>query len=307
VAGPGRVYSGHSWDLQHGSSHGKNESATARNREIWGFQMGASRVIVVAGPYDLEFIRRMLLDGGYELIAWQPADGFEALIAQDDAGALVLSQRVRGVDCGALLARLRQAEADDRRLPVLLISDARSPISTLADAVRIGADQMLLRPIEPLLLLSKLEAMVAHGRVGPSGEPEVAGRQANRSKRRGTLPAPTTVESARGAAPAPPTSDSVQAACQTESLAEFVDRVRAKAALVREGSYFELLDLPRGASREEVFASYDKLIEIYDPGRVAEKLSADLIDTLSQVRGALEEAFVVLSDDDVRAAYARTL
>jgi hypothetical protein len=87
----------------------------------------------------------------------------------------------------------------------------------------------------------------------------------------------------------------------TESLRA---AVAARRELCDEGDYFELLGARRSDSPHELRRAYERAIDTFSPGRVGEAaLAADL----QAIRGALDEAWEVLSDDGLRADYRAAL
>lgn len=84
-----------------------------------------------------------------------------------------------------------------------------------------------------------------------------------------------------------------------------IDRSRllAKQAQVRDGDYFSLLDIEPDATGEQIRGAWERLREEFAPARCAEVLAADLGTPLDEIAEVLDEAYRVLSDHEVRAAY----
>jgi curved DNA-binding protein CbpA len=79
--------------------------------------------------------------------------------------------------------------------------------------------------------------------------------------------------------------------------------LEAALPLARESDLFARLGLPRGASPEEVKASYLQLVRQFHPDRFGSPGLADLQAGLREVLSALNEAYGVLSDRVRRADY----
>ena len=81
------------------------------------------------------------------------------------------------------------------------------------------------------------------------------------------------------------------------------ERVRARYALVEEGDYFQVLDLPRGASLEDVRRAHDALMSALAPTSLAPSLVAELGAELRAIRRVLDEALRVLGEPTMRLRY----
>jgi CheY-like chemotaxis protein len=84
-------------------------------------------------------------------------------------------------------------------------------------------------------------------------------------------------------------------------------RIAAKLAQVAEGDYFGILGLRSDASRREVVQAYRRLREELDPGRLASRVVAEHGDALTTIREVLDEAYAVLSSEQLRQAYRRAI
>jgi hypothetical protein len=81
------------------------------------------------------------------------------------------------------------------------------------------------------------------------------------------------------------------------------DRVLARYALVEEGDYFQVLDLPRGASLEDVRRAHETLMSELLPTSLAPAVVAELGAELRAIRVVLEEALRVLGEPGLRHRY----
>ena len=80
-------------------------------------------------------------------------------------------------------------------------------------------------------------------------------------------------------------------------------RVLARHALVEEGDYFELLDLPRGAGQADVRAAHERLMRELAPTSLEAGVVAELGAELRAIRAVLDEALRVLGEPAMRARY----
>jgi hypothetical protein len=87
------------------------------------------------------------------------------------------------------------------------------------------------------------------------------------------------------------------------AVAEDRARILARHALVEEGDYFEILDLPRGASAAEIRAAHDRLTRELAPTSLDAGLVAELGAELRAIRAVLDEALRVLGEPGMRQRY----
>jgi hypothetical protein len=85
--------------------------------------------------------------------------------------------------------------------------------------------------------------------------------------------------------------------------AEVRARILARHALVEEGDYFEVLDLPRGAGVDEVRRAHAALTRAFAPTSLDGVLVAELGAELRAIRAVLDEALRVLGETDMRVRY----
>jgi hypothetical protein len=85
------------------------------------------------------------------------------------------------------------------------------------------------------------------------------------------------------------------------------ERIAARHALVREGDYFQLLGLDRGASEQELRAAYGFLSREFADETIGPELARDQRVELEEIRLVLDEAMHVLGDPTLRSEYAAHL
>ena len=105
----------------------------------------------------------------------------------------------------------------------------------------------------------------------------------------------------RVGAPARAVSGDLNGAARHTSGAR--ERVLARYALVEEGDYFQVLDLPRGAGVEDVQRAHDRLTRELAPTSLDAGLVAELGAELRAIRAVLDEALRVLGAPSMRARY----
>jgi len=110
-------------------------------------------------------IRTILEKADYEVnVAHNPKDGFEALQSKDYDLLLLDIMMGRGAE-GVALARKIRKDPKLRDLPVLIITGVREQIAFLfpGQAVHpnfVDVDELVEKPVEPNLLLEKVEALL---------------------------------------------------------------------------------------------------------------------------------------------------
>lgn len=90
---------------------------------------------------------------------------------------------------------------------------------------------------------------------------------------------------------------------------EAIDRalVLARAALVADGDYFQILGVPRDAGTDEIRRAHQVLSAGLAPGALHPAVAADLESEIRDIRLVLDEATRLLSDEDLRGAYREHL
>ena len=81
------------------------------------------------------------------------------------------------------------------------------------------------------------------------------------------------------------------------------ERIAARLALVREGDYYAVLGVARGATDHEIRLAHDRLRDELDPARIITGRTADLSDDLDLIIEVVDEAHEVLSDPARRDRY----
>jgi CheY-like chemotaxis protein len=123
-------------------------------------------LIVDDDPDFVEAIKAILDGGGYETqVAYNPKDGWDAL-KKGGFDLLCLDIMMgRGAE-GVMMARKIRKDSVLREMAVLIITSLREQIAFLfpGQAVHPGfvpVDELVEKPVEPEMLLSKAAAMIA--------------------------------------------------------------------------------------------------------------------------------------------------
>lgn len=123
--------------------------------------MSARRVLIVDDDPAIRFgVRDFLTGHGFEVLeAGTCADG-ERMFRSQQPDAAIIDHRLPDGDALALLSRLRDA---DPGAPVVVLT-AHGSIDLAVQAIKIGAEQFLTKPIEMATLLLVLERALANQR-----------------------------------------------------------------------------------------------------------------------------------------------
>ncbi len=117
----------------------------------------ATILVVDDSAVNLSLIRSTLEPFGYEVIAVQrPAEAAE--IARRHSFDLILSDLHMPEQSGLEFLRRMKADPQLRSIPFLLFSASASGREESERALALGAERVLLRPIEPRTLLGEIEA-----------------------------------------------------------------------------------------------------------------------------------------------------
>ncbi len=226
-------------------------------------------VFVIAKPYDAEVIRKAAGEAGYQAEisdgSDRPFEGIQRLIP----AVVVLSLRLSRANATQILMQLG-ADPQCRHIPIILVSEADSSL-TLKEALQLGADHLMLRPLDPVLLMAKIDSLI-----------DAASPQA-----------------ALAAAEQEPVSPEV--------VEQFRQRLEHRRELVMESDYFSLLDLGPEATAEEVKRAHRRITQELNGGQLPRDAAQELADELAETSEVLDEAYRVLSDDRLREAYRKAL
>jgi two-component system OmpR family response regulator len=117
------------------------------------------RILHIEDVPSIQVVTRIALEklGGFRILSC--ASGAEALaqVRQFDPDLILLDLELPQMDGLALLQQLAQL-IDLQRIPVVLLTGRKEPVE-LADLRHLGVRQLLLKPFDPLLLATQLNAI----------------------------------------------------------------------------------------------------------------------------------------------------
>jgi len=315
------------------------------------------KLLIIAGPYEADRIRKAAVAGGFEAVAVEPGESLSGWITASRPEVIVMAPQMVHPDPAMALAKVRAVPRG--RVPIFFVGDS-------ADEPRMAglADGFFVRPISPEELVDRARALLTEKDKGngarrrprtaeglgplPQTQPApdqsgpIAARPVAGLKPLRASPAPSAPRSnATHAGPdatmllAELTSgidalldaelssviaeESVAAADAGE--AEFDDAavtansrpaapapadrdtLMARAALVDEGDYFEVLGVGRDATAADVQDAHERIARELAPEAIDAALSAELGDRLDAMREVVAEALRVLMNDRLRSRY----
>jgi two-component system nitrogen regulation response regulator NtrX len=123
--------------------------------------MAAAVLVVDDEPTNRHALRLVLEDEGHRVI--EARDGAEGLraVATGDPDLVLLDIRMPGLDGIAVLEKLREARPD---VPVIMIS-GHGTIATAVQALRLGAEDFLEKPLERDIVVKRVAALVERRRL----------------------------------------------------------------------------------------------------------------------------------------------
>lgn len=320
------------------------------------------KLLIIAGPYEADRIRKAAVAGGFEAVAVEPGESLSGWITASRPEVIVMAPQMVHPDPALALAKVRAVPRG--RVPIFFVGDS-------ADEPRMTglADGFFVRPISPEELVERARMLLTEEKdkgngarrrprtaegLGPFPQTQVVQEQSGPMAVRPVAglkplrasPAPTPKAHATHAGPdatmllAELTSGidalmdaeltSVIAAAEPVTVAdagerEFddqeatansrpaapapVDRatLMARAALVDEGDYFEVLGVARDATAEELRHAHERIAQELAPEAIDAALSAELGDRLDAMREVVAEALRVLTNDRLRSRYVAHL
>lgn len=111
------------------------------------------KLLIVAGPYEADRIRRAAVAAGVEAVAVEPGESLSAWITATRPEVIVLAPQVINADPAVALAKVRAAPRG--RVPILLVGDAADEAN-----FRSLADGFFVRPIAPDELIAQARAAI---------------------------------------------------------------------------------------------------------------------------------------------------
>ena len=118
------------------------------------------KLLIIAGPYEADRIRKAALSAGFETVAVEPGESLSGWITASRPELIVMAPQIVNADPELALAKVRAVPRG--RVPIFLVGDAADE-----ERLRDLADGFFVRPIAPELLLERARAILTPG----PGEP----------------------------------------------------------------------------------------------------------------------------------------
>ena len=121
--------------------------------------MSKKILVVEDDPAAIRFISYALEIEGYEVLT--ASNGLEGLkkVQEEEPDLLVLDVMLPGLDGFQVCRRLR-AEPQTAHLPILMLS-AKAQEVDKTTGLKVGADEYLAKPVDPLELVSQVGSLLA--------------------------------------------------------------------------------------------------------------------------------------------------
>ena len=124
------------------------------------------KLLIIAGPYEADQIRRAAVSAGFETVAIEPGESLSGWISATRPDLIVMAPQIVNRDPNVALAKVRATPRG--RVPIFFVGDA-------ADEARLRplADGFFVRPIAPADLVEQARARVfpSHDKSGPIARP----------------------------------------------------------------------------------------------------------------------------------------
>ena len=108
-----------------------------------------------------ELVSRYLETSGMRVTAVARGDGIAALVRQDPPDIIILDLGLPGEDGFAVCRQLRPAYSN----PILILTARDNDIDHVL-GLELGADDYVIKPVEPRVLLARINALLRRSRAG---------------------------------------------------------------------------------------------------------------------------------------------
>jgi hypothetical protein len=114
------------------------------------------KLLIIAGPYEADRIRRAAVSAGFETVAVEPGESLSGWITASRPEVIVMAPQMVHPDPAQALAKVRSVPRG--RVPIFLVGDA-------ADEVRMSglSEGFFVRPVSAGELLARARALLAQG------------------------------------------------------------------------------------------------------------------------------------------------
>ena len=131
--------------------------------------MGRGHVLVVEDEEDiLELVRYNLANEGYEVSCVTSGEDALRIVRSKLPDAIVLDLMLPGVD-GLEVCRLVRNDARTQNIPVIVLT-ARGEEADIVTGLELGADDYIVKPFSPRVLIARVKAVLRRRAKGPIPE-----------------------------------------------------------------------------------------------------------------------------------------
>src|SRR5215208_5122660 len=111
------------------------------------------KLLIIAGPYEADRLRKAAVSAGFEAVAVEPGESLSGWITASRPALIVMAPQMVHPDPAQALARVRSVPRG--RVPIFFVGDA-------ADGPRMDgvADGFFIRPVSPDELLARARAVL---------------------------------------------------------------------------------------------------------------------------------------------------
>src|SRR5579872_4172431 len=117
------------------------------------------KVLIIAGPYEADRVRRAVVSAGFEAVAVEPGESLSGWITASRPDVIVLAPQIVNPDPAVALAKVRVVPRG--RVPTFLVGDPEDE-----PRMKDLADGFLTRPLSTTDLVTRVRARLTRGSTG---------------------------------------------------------------------------------------------------------------------------------------------
>ena len=115
-----------------------------------------------------ELVRTYLQNNGFRVSVEHRGDGVREAVERERPDLVILDIGLPGRDGFAVCREIRAAHS----VPILMLTARDSDIDHVL-GLELGADDYVVKPVEPRVLVARIHALLRRGRAGPGGDSKV--------------------------------------------------------------------------------------------------------------------------------------
>jgi pilus assembly protein CpaE len=144
--------------------------------------MAATKVLVVDDDLNIQRVLVFTLkQEGFEVVVASDGQAGVEMAASAQPDLILMDVAMPKLDGYAATQQIRAAEADGRRIPIIMLT-AEADVGERVKGLRAGADDDIVKPFHPLELMARIKALLARGGAltpaATGSEPATLGRLA---------------------------------------------------------------------------------------------------------------------------------